>query len=89
MTRLVDERGWIMNGGAAQRRQRRRDGVEPLLHDLAGAQRSVPRSKSSRMSESWGTDFERIVVDARHPLKRLLQGDGDQLFGLLRREPEA
>ena len=68
MARLVDDNGWIMNGGFAHRGSR---GVIELTRSWISSLafiRSVPGSKIITIDDSWDTDFDRIAVSPSMPL---------------------
>ena len=61
MTRLVEERGCSMKGGAAQLGSVGATVARRSCTNWRAAMRSVPGSKIIRIDESWGTDFERMT----------------------------
>jgi hypothetical protein len=60
ITRLVDDRGWIMNGGADQVGRVGEIAAIRSATSCRAVNRSVPRSKMRRMSDSCSADLERI-----------------------------
>src|SRR6266508_3056173 len=74
MTRLVADRGCIMNGGLAQVGS---VGVTVATRSCTSCRarsRSVPGSKMSTIDDSWGTDLERITSSPATPLSASSSG---------------
>jgi len=89
MTRLVDETGWSMTGGAAQVGSV--GTTDSIRSDTScrACSRSVPGLKRSSMEESWAIDLDRSRVDPGYPAERVLHRYGDQGLHLGRGKPEA
>jgi hypothetical protein len=74
MTRLVADRGWIMNGGLDQVG---RFGVTEAMRSATNCRavsRSVPRSKIISIDDSCSTDLERITSSPGIPLSACSSG---------------
>jgi hypothetical protein len=74
MTRLVEDRGWIMNGELAQRGSRGVIAVSRSWISRRAFMRSVPGLKTRRIDESWETDLERITSRPSIPLRPCSSG---------------
>ena len=74
MTRLVDDSGWIMTGGAAHVGS---VGVTMAMRSgtsCRASRRSVPGLKIITIDESCGTDFERIMSRSGTPCSACSSG---------------
>ena len=74
MTRLVDDRGWIITGGPAQfGRVAVFSAIRSATHWRAW-RTSVPGLKMSSMELSWGTDLDRMTSRPGTPLRASSSG---------------
>src|SRR3990170_1143374 len=74
IARLVDDKGWIMTGGAAQVGNRGVTAATRSCTNWRARMRSVPGLKMRTMSERSGTDLERITSKAGNPLSACSRG---------------
>ena len=90
MTRLVDDSGWIMTGGARPGRQRRRDrrrcAPAPAAAPAAGRSRARRGARSTRAAAPTSSESTSSSGD---PVERLLERNRDQLLHFGRGQPEA
>ena len=70
------------------RRQVRRHALQPLLHELPGADQVRARIEDELDLRELADRLRAEHVERRDAGQRLLEGHGDQGLGLLRREPE-
>ena len=74
MARLVDDRGWIMTGGAAQVGNEVVTAAMRSFTNCRARMRSVPGLKMRTMSDRSGTDLERMTSSPGSPLSACSSG---------------
>ena len=83
MTRLVDDSGCSITGGAAQVGRFGATCCRRSWTSWRERMRSVPGSKIISICDSWPSDLDRSTSRFGHAVQRLLQRDGHQGLGLL------
>ncbi len=84
MTRLVDDSGWSMTGGAAQVGSVAVTAVMRSCTICRALQEIGPAVEQHHDVGELGNRLRANRVETRQPDERLLDGNGDQLLGLLR-----
>src|SRR3990172_7194474 len=74
MARLVDDRGWIITGGAAQVGNEGYTAMRRSFTNCRARMRSVPGLKMRTISDRSGTDLERITSSPGTPLSACSSG---------------
>ena len=89
MTRLVDDTGGIMTGGAAQVGMPRVAMATRSVTSCRAANSSAPRSKIASHGRELRNRTRPQDLDTRHAVHRILDRDRDLLLHLGRRKPNA